>query len=73
MIRTLTLVRCDDCPAEAIGCTEDNHSREATAMAAVRDVGFHRVWTEKGLTDLCLDCYAARFYTGRLDNVEKAA
>lgn len=67
MIRTLTLVRCDECPAELLGCDcIVNESRELTALAAARAEGWKRVPMGDHNLDLCPECYAAAVLAGRL-------
>lgn len=65
MIRTLTYLRCDRCPAEFDGCDCLGFAnREANALAAARAGGWARMHGPADIVDLCPECYAAALLVG---------
>jgi hypothetical protein len=65
LIRTLTYLRCDRCPAELAGCDcLGFENRELNALATAREEGWHRLAMGDHALDLCLECYAAAVLAG---------
>jgi hypothetical protein len=65
MIRTLTLVRCDSCPAELVGCNcLGAANREMNALAVAREEGWRRLPVGDRAADYCLDCFACLVLKG---------